>query len=67
MLNMNDIGFMLYMSEQEKKKDDKVNVDENSIFGVAVDDHNGKMKSFGKLSHNRGGESRCQKNNINEQ
>ena len=34
MLNMDDIGYMLFMSEQEKKESEKVNVKSFSSFGV---------------------------------
>lgn len=67
MLNMDDIGYMLFMSEQEKKESEKVNVKSFSSFGVRVNDHKRERENVIKTSHNRGGESRCLKNNINEQ
>ena len=51
----------------KKKESEKVNVKSFSSFGVRVNDHKRERENVIKTSHNRGGESRCLKNNINEQ
>lgn len=54
MLNMDDIGYMLFMSEQEKKESEKVNVKSFSSFGGRVNDHKRERENIIKTSHNRG-------------